>query len=164
MRADGAAFAEGDLFGGHVTRCPGDDPLRSEVELLAVGAQGQPEVGDARDDLAAVGEFGPDRDAGLFGGVDFQKDVGGLEVAVDHRAAVGGPDRVGEGLDQSGGEMGLLGLLACELAEGAAGDVFEREPRDPLVFPAAEHLDDVGVAHAADGLGLEAEAGPVGIL
>ena len=139
-RADPPGLAPG-LLGGHVTGRPhqgsAPGPARLVVEPL-----GQAEVGDLGD---AVGG---------------QEDVRGLQVAVDDPPAVGGVDRVGQGLHQPGRRSDRHRRAGILLGQGAPLDQFQDQVGAAVMLADLEDLDDVGVLEARHGLRLGAEAGP----
>ncbi len=129
-----------ELLGGHVGR-RADDPVAGGEGRLVQG-HGQAEVADVGHPLAVLPPF--------------QKDVGGLEVAVDELEAVGRVDALGhlghEGHRLVGGEVGAR-LVQVEPPHQLHGDHHGAVRHFHVVDPA-----DVGVGHPGVHLGLVHEA------
>ena len=120
----------GYLLGRHVVDGSDHRSLHGQpgdgVELL-----GQAEVGQIRVLLAVL-----DRD----------QDVGGLDVAMNQPAAVGGVERGGELLEQLDCPVRLdRPVLDQHLAQVGAGDVIHHEEQHPLVLAGVVDPDDVRV-------------------
>jgi hypothetical protein len=142
--AEPAALAAG-LLGRHVAGCADDGPGGGQAGVL-VGALGQAEVGDAR----------------LALGVD--QDVGRLEVAVQHAAAVREVDRLGDDADVAHRLQRRQRVFAHQFGQAAALDVIHREVVLPLLLADLVDGDDVGVLEAGGGPGFLLEAAHVGFV
>ena len=80
---------------------------------------------------------------------------------MDHLVLVRHVHRTGKDLDDPGGLVDRLGLAADLLGEAAAGEEFEREIGQAVVFADLEDLDDVGVFDRGDRFRLDLEPGEI---
>ena len=127
------------LLGGHVAGRP-HHLAADGLAVLDLQPLGQAEVGDLR---RAVG---------------VEQDVGRLQVAVDDPDAVDRADGAGERGHQLGGLAGRHRRAGQPLGERAPLEHLEREVRHAADLAHLVDLDDVGMLHPGDDLGLDAES------
>jgi hypothetical protein len=126
------------LLGCHVARRSHDDPGGRASGLAQ--PLGQAKIADLRR---------PRR---------VQKNIGRLQVAVDHPGGVSRLDRLSQGPNQGGRVVGPKRLTRKLLVQTAARAVLQRDERQAVVFTDFVHPNHVGVLQAGHGFGLGAEA------
>jgi hypothetical protein len=139
-RGAGLSPPAGGLLGGHVARRPQDDPgLRPAAVPLRPHRVGPQALGQAEvEDLGRA--------------VGGDQDVGGLQVAVDHRVPVGVLDRRADRQQQPGAVPGGQLPVGAVLADRLALDVLHDEVGQAVLGRAAvEQPGDVRVAQTGPG-------------
>jgi hypothetical protein len=139
------------LLGAHVGGRPHEHAARGDGALAA--PRGQPEVDE---DGAAAAQA-----AGL--GASLDEDVSGLQVAVDHAAAVGVIETVAERTEDAHDLVFVEGAAAQHAVEGFAAHELHDVVDETLLAPNPMDVGDVGVAKGGgqEHLGAEALVLPV---
>ena len=147
--ADLAGVSEGLLRGHIAGRAQDRPPARLtgiDVELF-----GQAEVADLGDSHGTLRTLRTHRSYG-------KQHIGRLEIAMDDAGAVRRGDGVRQLLDQAGGRFRRQRGAVEVVRQRAAVAVFQHQIRTAVVDAVLEHLDDVRMLQAGNGLGLVPEA------